>query len=144
MKIAVVHGVNLNFTGTREPSVYGLRTLEDINASIQAAADGLGCSLAFFQSNIEGEIVNFLQQCYHNKTDGVVINPGAFTHYSYALHDAIASIGIPAIEVHLSNIHRREEFRRNSVVAPVCAGQICGLGAYGYVLAIMALIHNKE
>ena len=137
--IAVIHGVNLNFTGIREPSVYGSQTLDSINAIIRGHAETLGCRVSTFQSNIEGEIVNFIQQCYFDKTDGIVINPGAYTHYSYAIRDAIAGVSIPTIEVHISNIHKREEFRHTSVVAPVCEGQICGLGISGYLLAMDAL-----
>jgi 3-dehydroquinate dehydratase-2 len=137
--IAVIHGVNLNFTGIREPSVYGSQTLDDINRLIQKRAEALDCGVSVYQSNIEGEIVNFLQRCYFDKLDGVIINPGAFTHYSYAIRDAIAGISIPVIEVHISNIHKRETFRHTSVIAPVCAGQICGLGVNGYLLALTAL-----
>ncbi|MDR1913761.1 MAG: type II 3-dehydroquinate dehydratase [Clostridiales bacterium] len=144
MKIAVINGVNLNFTGIREPSIYGNRTLDDINNSIRSAADDLGCGIVFYQSNIEGELINFIQKCHHDKIDGIVINPGAYTHYSYALRDSIAAVPIPVIEVHISNIHKREEFRHTSVLAPVCAGQICGLGEYGYVLAIMALVRKPD
>lgn len=139
MKIAVINGVNINFTGIREKGVYGSKSMDEINADIKNAADGLGVDTLFFQSNHEGEIVDFLQKCYHDGVDGVVINPGAFTHYSYALRDAIASVDIPTVEVHMSNIHKREEFRHKSVTVPVCIGQICGMGAYGYILGIMAL-----
>jgi len=111
---------------------------------IRAHAGELGCEVTIFQSNIEGEIVNFLQQCYYQKMEGIVINPGAYTHYSYAIRDAIAGISIPAVEVHFSNIHQREAFRRTSVTAPVCLGQICGLGANGYLLAMDALIGLKK
>jgi len=134
--LAVIHGVNLNFTGIREPSVYGSQTLDDINLSIQKHAEALGCGVTIFQSNIEGEIVNFLQQCYSGGIDGIVINPGAYTHYSYAIRDAIAGMPVPAVEVHMSNIHKREEFRHKSVIVPACTGQICGLGADGYLLAM--------
>ena len=137
--IAVIHGVNLNFTGIREPALYGALTLEDINLKIQSHADKLGCTAAIYQSNVEGEIVNILQSCYFDKTDGIIINPGAYTHYSYAIRDAIAGISIPVIEVHITNIHKREAFRRKSVIAEVCLGQICGLGIDGYLLAMYAL-----
>ena len=103
--LAVIHGVNLNFTGIREPSVYGSLTLGEINQIIREHAKKLVCGVKIFQSNIEGEIVNFLQQCYFEKADGIVINPGAYTHYSYAIRDAIAGISTPVIEVHFSNIH---------------------------------------
>ncbi len=139
MKIAVINGVNINFTGIREKGVYGSKSLDEINADIKAEADKMGVETVFFQSNHEGEIVDFMQKCYYDGIDGMVMNPGAFTHYSYALRDALASVNIPCIEVHMSNIHKREQFRHTSVTVPVCIGQICGLGAYGYVLAIQAL-----
>lgn len=140
MKIAVIHGPNLNFTGIREPGIYGRRTLEDINNTIAAFAAEKGISVSFFQSNIEGELINHLQQCYFDQVDGIIINPGAFTHYSYALRDAISSVSIPTVEVHLSNIHQRESFRHTSVTAPVCLGQLCGFGEVGYRLALEALL----
>jgi len=136
MNIAVINGPNINFLGIREPNVYGTKSLKDIEELCKQVSD---VSLTFFQSNHEGALIDFIQECYHNKVDGIVINPGAFTHYSYALRDAIASVGILCIEVHLSNIHSREEFRHKSVTAAVCRGQICGLGSLGYVLAIDAL-----
>ena len=139
MNIAVINGPNINFLGIREPAIYGAQTLEEINAGITQEAKKLGLTISFFQSNHEGALIDYIQQCYHNKISGIVINPGAFTHYSYALRDAIAGSGIPCIEVHLSNIHKREEFRHKSVTAEVCCGQICGLGPIGYVLAIKAL-----
>lgn len=141
MNIAVINGPNINFLGIREPGIYGASSLEDINAQISKAAheEFANLTVNFFQSNCEGALIDHIQQCYHNKVDGLVINPGAFTHYSYAIRDAIASVGIPCIEVHLSNIHKREEFRHKSVTAPVCLGQISGLGPMGYILAIKAL-----
>jgi len=142
MKIAVIHGVNLNFTGIRETDLYGSQKLEEINRIIQKHAEELGFDIIIYQSNIEGEIVNFIQQCYFNKIDFVVINPGAYTHYSYAIRDAIASISVPVVEVHISNIYKREEFRHTSVIAPVCTGHICGLGIYGYLMAIDALYYG--
>lgn len=138
-KIGVIHGPNLNFTGIREPGVYGTKNLEKINEEIQKKAHQLEMEVSFFQSNWEGGIIDQLQKYYFDQLDGIVINPGAFTHYSYALRDAIASIHIPTIEVHMSNIHAREEFRHTSVTAPVCLGQICGLGSNGYLLALEAL-----
>ena len=141
MNIAVINGPNINFLGIREPTVYGAHSLDDINKMIAQEAEKLGVTVSFFQSNHEGALIDYIQQCYHNKVDGIVINPGAFTHYSYALRDAISSVGIPCIEVHLSNVHSREEFRHRSVTAAVCRGQICGLGSIGYVLAIQAIMH---
>lgn len=145
-KICVMHGPNLNFTGIREQSVYGIENLDSINKTIQKKADELGFECDFFQSNFEGGLIDRLQQCYYDGVDAIIINPGAFTHYSYALRDAIASIKIPTVEVHLSNIHTREEFRHKSVTAPVCVGQICGFGSLGYSLALEALknyLQNK-
>jgi len=139
LNIAVINGPNINFLGIREPAIYGAQTLEEINTMITHKAKEPGLTISFFQSNHEGALIDYIQQCYHNKIDGIVINPGAFTHYSYALRDAIAATGIPCIEVHLSNIHRREAFRHTSVTAEVCCGQICGLGPIGYVLAIEAI-----
>ncbi len=144
MKIAVINGVNLNFTGIREKGVYGSQSLDEINALIADHAKENGIEVLFFQSNYEGGIVDFMQKCYYDGVDGMVINPGAFTHYSYALRDAIASVNIPTVEVHMSNIHKREEFRHTSVTAPVCVGQICGMGWYGYILGIKALVHKLQ
>jgi 3-dehydroquinate dehydratase II len=136
-RILVVNGPNLNLLGTREPEIYGDKTLEDVRALLLAAAEKLGASLDFFQSNVEGDIINYLHQ--NRAADGLVINPAAFTHTSIALRDAIAAIGIPAVEVHLSNIHAREEFRRVSYIAPVCIGQISGFGIQSYLLGLEAL-----
>ena len=143
MNIAVINGPNINFLGIREPTVYGKKTLDEINAMIAKEAERYKAALTFFQSNHEGELIDYIQQCYHSKVEGIVLNPGAFTHYSYALRDAISGVGIPCIEVHLSNIHSREEFRHRSVTAAVCRGQICGLGPLGYILAIEAL-YNRD
>ena len=138
-KILVVNGPNLNMLGKREPGIYGLETLKDVEDKIKKRADELGCEVEFFQSNFEGELINKIHEAYEGY-DGVVINPGALSHYSYAMHDALTSISIPKIEVHISNLHRREEFRRVSVTAPACIGQICGLGTDGYVYALEALL----
>ncbi|MCL2016067.1 MAG: type II 3-dehydroquinate dehydratase [Defluviitaleaceae bacterium] len=143
-KIAIINGPNLNFLGVREPSVYGAATLEEINAEISAAAAQRDVRVQFFQSNHEGAIIDHLQACYHSGVLGIIINPGALTHYSYALRDAISSVNIPCIEVHLSNIHSRDEFRHKSVTAAVCLGQICGLGYFGYILALDALIKKQK
>jgi 3-dehydroquinate dehydratase-2 len=140
-KILVVHGPNLNLLGTREPDVYGRVTLAQINRDLAALADRFGLEIDFFQSNHEGEIVDRLQAAVGN-TDGIIINPAAYTHTSVAIRDCLAAISIPTIEVHLSNIHAREEFRHRSLTAPVVMGQICGLGALGYTLAFHALLEE--
>ena len=139
-KIAVINGANLNFLGIREPETYGTQNLEELVALIGDEAGELGVECFFFQSNHEGALIDFIQQCYFDKISGIVFNPGAFTHYSYALRDAIASTGIPCVEVHLSNVYKRESFRHVSVIAPVCVGTISGLGWRGYVLAMEALL----
>ena len=140
MKFLVVNGVNLNLTGKREKGVYGTTTLEDINKGISAFCTANGDSVDFYQSNIEGELVNVLHKAYLGGSyDGIVLNPGAFTHYSYALRDAIAAIDIPVAEVHISNVHAREEFRHKSVLSEVCKGVVCGFGAGSYIAAIVGL-----
>ena len=138
--ILVIHGPNLNLLGKREPEVYGHLTLADINQQLQQSAQSKNIHLETFQSNCEGEIIDRIQKAYYDKVDGIIINPGAYTHYSYAIRDAIASIEVPIIEVHISNVHKREEFRHNSVTAPVCTGQIVGLGLQGYLLAVDAIL----
>lgn len=137
-KILVINGVNLNMLGIREPGIYGQNTLAELEAQITAHASELGVEVDFFQSNIEGEVVNAIHAAY-GVYDGIIMNPGAWTHYSYALRDALGSVKIPCIEVHISNIHKREEFRHTSVTAPECLGQIAGLGFKGYLLALEAL-----
>ncbi len=139
MRILVVHGPSLDRLGTREPSVYGQMTLEQVNALMTDEATALGAILEIHQANHEGDIVSLIWDAV-GRCDGIVINPAAYTHYSLAIRDAVAGAGLPAIEVHLSNIHAREEFRRRSVIAPVARGQISGLGALSYVLAIRALV----
>ncbi|MFJ7746138.1 type II 3-dehydroquinate dehydratase [Peribacillus sp. NPDC097295] len=138
-KILLVNGPNLNRLGKREPVHYGSTTLEDLETQLQKQAEGLDVTLICFQSNHEGAIIDKLHWAEDHGLDGVIINPGAFTHYSYAIRDAIAGIDVPVIEVHISNIHARESFRHESVTAPVSAGQIVGLGIQGYELALQAI-----
>ena len=138
-KILLIHGPNLNLLGKREPEIYGTRTLADIVESLRAEAETHGVALEDFQSNGEGEIIDCIHKAMSGY-DGIILNPGAYTHYSYAIRDAIASIPAPVIEVHLSNIHKREPFRSVSVLAPVCRGQIVGFGETGYKLALYALL----
>jgi 3-dehydroquinate dehydratase II len=138
-RVAVVHGPNLNLLGNRETGIYGVKTLDQINDEIAAEASRLGIDLDFFQANSEGAIVDHLHSCM-GRVDGVVINAAAYTHYSIAIRDAIAAIKLPVVEVHLSNIHKREEFRHVSVIAPVCVGQIAGFGSHSYVLGLLALV----
>lgn len=137
-KICLIHGPNINFTGIREKGVYGTLTFDKINEEIRKKADELDFEVEIFQSNHEGAIIDKIQECYGSK-DGIIINPGAYTHYSYAIRDALASVDMPVIEVHMSNIHKREEFRHTSVTVPVCVGQMCGFGWRGYLLALDAM-----
>ena len=147
MKIAIINGANLNLLGVREPEIYGRDTLDDIERRIRDAVAGQDIELDFQQSNSEGGIIDLLHDArYQRNADAVVINPGAYTHYSIAIRDAIAAIAIPVVEVHLSNIHACEEFRQRSMVAPVCRGRIEGLGWRGYLAAVQVLIdlHNDN
>lgn len=140
MKILVLNGPNLNMVGIREKEIYGTRNYSDIVDYIKEEGAKRGHEIDVLQSNYEGQIIDWLQKAYFEQYDGVIINPGAYTHYSYAIHDAIKAISdIPAVEVHLSNVHAREEFRHQSVTAPACIGQLCGFGEFGYILAIQAL-----
>jgi 3-dehydroquinate dehydratase-2 len=144
MKILVIHGPNLNLLGTRAPEVYGTQTLDEVNAAIAAQAAKADCTVTFFQSNHEGDIIDRIHELLAptsaNRHDALVINPGAYTHYSIAIRDAIEAVGVPAIEVHLSDIAAREEFRRTSVIAPVCTTQISGKGLGSYLEAVDRLV----
>ncbi len=140
MKILFLNGPNLNLLGQREPEVYGRNTLADIEAKVRSRAQTLQVEVEFRQSNLEGELVDWIQQA-KSKSDVIVLNAAAYTHTSIALRDAIAAAGVPTIEIHLSNIHAREEFRHKSLIAPVCRGQILGFGANSYVLALEASIN---
>lgn len=140
MKLLVINGPNINFLGIREKAVYGNKDYGHLLTLINQKALKEKVTIDVFQSNSEGEIIDQIQESYENGTQGIIINPGAYTHYSYAIRDALASLDMPIIEVHISNVHNREEFRHVSVTAPVCTGQIVGLGLNGYVLAIDQLI----
>ena len=140
MKLLFINGVNLNMTGTRERGVYGCETLEDINGQIAGHFKDRGVECEFYQSNIEGEICTALQKA---ECDGIILNAGEFTHYSYAIRDAIASVSVPVVEVHMSNVSSREEFRRKSVISEVCAGSIAGFGKNSYILAAESFLLNR-
>lgn len=139
MKIVVIQGPNLNMLGHREQHIYGTMKLEEIHAQMEAAAKQNNFEIEFFQSNLEGEIVDRIQECL-GEADGIIINPAAYGHTSIAIRDALASVALPVVEVHISNIYRREEFRHTSLIAPVCAGQIVGFGPFGYHLATVSII----
>jgi len=134
-KILILNGPNINMLGIREKSVYGTATYEDLCGMIRVKAEELQIEVEIKQSNSEGQLVDWIQHCYGTK-DGIIINPGAYTHYSVAILDALKSVNVPAVEVHISNIHRREEFRHHCVTTAGCIGQICGLGLQGYLLAL--------
>lgn len=140
MQFLILHGPNLNLLGTREPGVYGSKTLADINVSLEKLSVELGCKLSFFQSNSEGELIDTVHAAAEN-CHGILINPAAYTHTSIAIRDALSAVGLPVVEVHLSNIHRRETFRHISMIAPVAIGQICGFGHDSYLLGLQALFN---
>ena len=139
MKILVLNGPNLNMVGIREQGIYGNRSYGDIVAYIKEEGTKRGHEIEVLQSNYEGQMIDWFQKAYFENYDGIIINPGAYTHYSYAIHDAIHDIRIPCVEVHISNIYARDEFRSHSVLSPVCAGTIAGFGINGYFLALQAL-----
>ncbi|MBE6855204.1 MAG: type II 3-dehydroquinate dehydratase [Ruminococcus sp.] len=141
MKILVLNGPNLNLLGEREPGIYGSDTLSSICQTISQEAQELGAECIFFQSNHEGALIDKLHELRHD-VDGILLNAGAYTHYSYALRDAIAGVRLPCVELHLSNVHAREEFRHQSVLAPVCIGVVCGFGADSYSLALTGLVRH--
>ena len=138
-RFLILNGPNINMTGLREKNVYGAQSFDDLLALIREEAQRLGCEVRCVQSNHEGALIDELQKAYFDGLDGVVFNPGGYTHTSVALHDAIASIPLPTVEVHMSNVHAREEFRRHSYIAPACAGVIAGFGKNSYLLALQAL-----
>lgn len=142
-QILVIHGPNLNLLGRREPEIYGTSSLEEINRQLEELGKRYSVELDFFQSNHEGEIIDRIHAAF-GVAQGILINPGAFTHYSIAIRDALSAVEIPAVEVHLSNIHAREEFRKHSVVAPVAVGQISGFGTHSYVLGLLALVEHLK
>ena len=139
MKIQVIQGPNLNMLGVREQNIYGPMKLEDIHAQMKAYAEQSKIEIDFFQSNLEGEIVDKIQECLGD-CDGIIINPGAYTHTSIAIRDAIKAVALPTIETHISNVYAREEFRQKSLIAPVCAGQVTGFGPFSYHMAMVGMV----
>ncbi len=139
----LLNGPNINMTGLREVGIYGRKTYQDLVDLMEAEAEKCSVALRVIQSNSEGALIDAIQQAYFDGLSGIIFNPGGYTHTSVALHDAIASVPIPTVEVHMSNIHAREAFRHTSMTAPACAGQIAGFGFYGYVLALHALLEQK-
>jgi len=143
-KVLVLHGPNLNLLGTREPEIYGSTTLDNINTMLKKRADEATIGIDFLQSNHEGVLIDEIQQAYGKGYSFIILNAAAFTHYSIAIRDALAAISVPAIEVHLSNIHKREDFRHHSVIAPVVMGQICGFGPDSYIAALEVVLRKMK
>jgi len=144
MKIAVINGPNLNFLGIREPHVYGNSSLDALEKRLMDYGQEKELEVLCFQSNSEGALIDYLQKCYYDAIDGIIMNPGAYTHYSYALADAIKSIKLPVVEVHISNIHNREDFRKNSVTAASCIGVVEGFGMESYFIALDGLVRKLK
>jgi 3-dehydroquinate dehydratase-2 len=144
MKVLCLNGPNLNRLGKREPSIYGSDTLKDVEKNLLEFVHNQGVTIEFCQSNHEGQLIDWIHEAEDEEVFGIIFNPGAFTHTSYAIRDAIASVTVPVIEVHISNIHKRESFRHESVLAAVCEGQIVGLGTFGYQLALETFIKKRK
>jgi len=144
IRVHVIHGPNLNMLGKREPEIYGSQSLENINTELKSRADSLGIVLETFQSNHEGEIVEKIHTIFNEQSDGIIINPAAFTHTSVAIRDALLLLDTPIIEVHLSNIYKREVFRHKSLLSDIVTGQITGLGPFGYTLALNAIAESMN
>jgi len=143
MKFLIINGPNLNLLGSREPGVYGYTGYDELCWMLRERAESMGAQASFFQSNYEGAIIDAIHGA-PGRYDAIILNPGAFTHYSYAILDALKAVDVPCVEVHISNVHQREEFRHVSVTAPACVGQICGLGLYGYVAAMTYFMENAH